>query len=49
MLTTVVNHYKWSPFIIGDLFIDAEDELGLEFWYNEVDRMVKELPKPPSN
>lgn len=46
MVTSVVGHYKWSPFVIGDLFIDAEDELGLEFWYNEVDRMVKELPKP---
>ena len=47
MVTSVVNYYKWSPKEIGDLFIDAEDYLGLEFWYNEVVRMVKELPKPP--
>ncbi len=45
MIRSVVNHYKWSPQLVGDLFIDAEDYLGLEFWYNEVDRMIKELPK----
>lgn len=46
MVVSVVSHYKWSPEAIGDLFIDAEDYLGLEFWYNEVKEMIKELPKP---
>jgi hypothetical protein len=39
MLTSVINHYKWSPEIVGDLFFDAEDYLGLEYWYNEVKRI----------
>jgi hypothetical protein len=39
MVSSVVNEYKWSPEIIGDLFFDSEDYHGLEFWYNNVKEM----------
>lgn len=34
---------KWSPEIIGDLFFDAEDYHGIEFWYNDIAQTIKEI------
>lgn len=45
MVTSVVSKYKWSPDIIGDLFFDAEDYHGLEFWYNQVKEESDEIEK----
>jgi hypothetical protein len=36
MEITVANHFKWSPFILSELFLDDFDSMGLEFWYNAV-------------
>lgn len=36
---------KWSPDIIGDLFIDNEDYEGLEFWYDDVVKRIEEMKK----
>lgn len=41
MIATVVREYKWSPEIVGDLFFDAQDYLGLEFWVKDVEEMIK--------
>jgi len=38
-----VRDTKWSPEIIGDLFIDAQDYQGIEFWYNDIEKQIKEL------
>jgi hypothetical protein len=38
---------KWSPEIIGDLFFDAQDYQGLEYWYEDIMQMIKEIPKSP--
>jgi hypothetical protein len=46
MVGNVINEYKWSPEIIGDLFFDAEDYLGLWYWNAQVAQIVKEM-KPP--
>lgn len=45
MVATVVGKYRWSPEIIGDLFFDAEDYFGLEFWYNQVKEESEEFDK----
>jgi len=37
---------KWSPEIIGDLFFDDEDYLGIEYWYNDIVQTIKEIPVP---
>jgi len=44
MIASVVREYKWSPAIIGDLFFDAQDYLGLEFWYNDIKEAQKDMP-----
>lgn len=43
MIATVGNEYKWPPEIMGGLFFDAEDYMGLEFWYNEVREQTKQI------
>lgn len=43
MIKTVVREHNWSPEIIGDLFIDGQDYLGLEFWYTDVCQVSAEL------
>jgi hypothetical protein len=45
MICTVVREHHWSPQIIGDLFFDADDHHGLEFWYNDVMETIDEIKK----
>jgi len=35
MIKSVVREYKWSPAIVGDLFLDNIDYGGLIFWYKD--------------
>ena len=30
---------KWPPDVLGGLFFDAQDHLGLEYWYEEIQRI----------
>ena len=46
MLKTVVREHHWPPEVFGGLFIDYQDHLGLEFWYNDIDEVNKELTPP---
>jgi hypothetical protein len=46
-----VREHHWPPSAIGGFFLDDEDEYGLEFWYNDIADMHRELknkmkPKP---
>lgn len=43
MMASVAREFKWSPDILGDLFFDAEDYQGLEYWYNDIVEMHKQL------
>jgi hypothetical protein len=43
MIKSVVREHNWSPDIVGDLFFDSIDYKGLEFWYNDVVQVSKEL------
>ena len=45
MLGNVIDEYKWSPEIIGDLFFDAEDYMGLWYWNDRITETNKELKK----
>lgn len=36
MVRSVAREFHWPPKTIGGFFIDAQDYLGLEFWYNDV-------------
>ena len=43
MLTRVAREFHWPPEILGGFFIDDIDLNGLEFWYNDVVEVHKEL------
>jgi hypothetical protein len=43
MIRTVVREHKWSPAIVGDLFLDEKDFEGLVFWYKDILKVNKEL------
>lgn len=43
MIASVAREYKWPPEVLGGLFFDAEDYEGLEFWYNDIKQMHKEI------
>jgi hypothetical protein len=45
MIVTVVRQYSWTPTEIGRLYLDDEDYLGLEFWYNDVIKINSEMKK----
>lgn len=47
-MASVAREYKWSPDVLGDLFFDAEDYLGLLFWHEDIKEMQKNLPKLPT-
>ncbi len=43
MIISVVREYKWPPRLVGGLFIDREDYLGLMFWYDDIVDVTKQL------
>lgn len=46
MIKQIVLELKWLPNQIGSLFIDGQDYNGLEYWYDAVYKMLKELNTP---
>lgn len=37
MIVSVCKNYNWGePAKVGGLFLDSEDYLGLEFWYDRI-------------
>ena len=46
MIRTVAREYKWPPEVLGGLYFDRQDYLGLEYWYDDVmDMIEKAKPK----
>lgn len=45
MIKSVVREHHWAPSVVGALYFDNEDYLGLEYWYNDVTETVKALEK----
>jgi hypothetical protein len=43
MVQTVVREHHWQPNQINRLYLDDIDYNGLEFWYNDVVAVGKEL------
>jgi hypothetical protein len=43
MIKTVVREHHWQPNEIGKLKLDNEDYLGLEYWYNDVMKVISEM------
>ena len=46
MIKQIVLELKWLPNQIGSLFIDNVDYYGLEYWFDAVQKMLKELNTP---
>lgn len=46
MIKQIVLELKWLPNQIGSLFIDNVDHNGLEYWFDAVQKMLKELNTP---
>lgn len=43
MFISLAREHHWSPGILGDLFFDEEDYLGLRFWYNDLEEVNRQL------
>lgn len=43
MVISVVRDTKWPPDVIGGLFIDGIDYMGLEYWYDDVKQVSEEM------
>lgn len=48
-IKNVVRETKWAPEIIGALFFDDIDYLGIDYWNNDIIQVNGELkPKKPT-
>lgn len=45
MVKSVVREHHWAPEVIGALFFDAQDYLGLQYWYEDVKEVSDSLNK----
>jgi len=43
MIKSVVREYHFSPATVGDFYLDDQDYEGLEFWYNDVIEIQRQL------
>lgn len=43
MIRQIVLELKWLPNQIGSLFIDNVDYNGIEYWFEAVQKILKEL------
>ncbi len=49
MIKTVVREHNWPPNDIGGFFIDRQDYLGLEFWYEDVKEVIAYMKNQRDN
>lgn len=49
MIKTVARYHHWTPETLKNLYLDDADFFGLEYWYNDVLVVLKELKEPPKN
>jgi len=45
MLKSIVREHHWSPQYLSKMYLDDSDHRGLEYWYNDVLEVGKELKK----
>jgi hypothetical protein len=45
MAKSIARQYRWSPMVIGDLYFDDLDYLGLRYWYNDAKEIEESLKK----
>lgn len=43
MIKSVVREHHFTPSVIDAFFIDDADYHGIEFWYNDIKEVTKEL------
>lgn len=43
MIKSVVRAHHWTPDVINSLYHDSIDYFGLQFWYDDVRQVEKEL------
>jgi hypothetical protein len=43
MVRSIAHEFHWPPEVIGGFFIDGKDYFGLEFWYDSIVEMTKEM------
>ena len=43
MIVSVVREYKWTPHYVEGLFLDEADLFGLEYWFNDVKKLIEDL------
>jgi len=43
MFRTVAREHHWPPQILGGLYLDRVDHLGLEFWVDDVIKVNEEI------
>jgi len=41
MIKSVARVYRWTPEVIGNLYLDDADFLGLWYWYEDAKEMNK--------
>ena len=34
---------KWSPEVLDDMYLDAIDHHGLEYWYDVIEKVSKKI------
>jgi hypothetical protein len=49
MIKSVVREYHWSPAVVGDLYFDRQDFLGLEYWFDDVKELQDQIKNTPKN
>jgi hypothetical protein len=45
MISSVIREHHWSPLLIDDLYLDDQDHMGLKYWYDDIEAMIKEQKK----
>lgn len=43
MIKTVVREHHWAPSVVGALFFDKGEYDSLDFWYNDIVTVDKEM------
>ncbi len=43
MIKSVARVYRWTPEVIGNLYLDDADFFGLWYWYEDAKQMDNDL------
>tara|TARA_R110000823_G_scaffold260006_3_gene380988 strand:+ start:439 stop:579 length:141 start_codon:yes stop_codon:yes gene_type:complete len=45
MIKSVIREHHWLPQQVSKMYLDSSDHRGLEYWYEDVQEVGKELNK----